>query len=243
MRTVQRTFPGMIFLAIFLSALILSGCHRARRDSSEDTKKETSITTPSPQEATQPGKPSKSSGPASIVETPGAPKGSTTAAEPGQDPISSGSVLLNPAVPKDAEMIQTRLAELKLYKGPIDGIWGKGSRAGLKVFKEENSLDDPEKWDKETQVLLFGGADTAAGASEEADEESISSGEIILNPDKEKDARIIQKRLAELGLYKGAIDGIWGKGSQAALRAFRERNSIVGRDKWDKETQLLLFHK
>jgi peptidoglycan hydrolase-like protein with peptidoglycan-binding domain len=140
-------------------------------------------------------------------------------------------------------MIQTRLLELGLYRGPIDGIWGRGSRAGLKAFKEKKSLENPEKWDKETQVLLFGGTGEAGLTSDEPDEESISSGEILLNPGDAKDARIIQKRLAELGLYKGPIDGIWGKGSQAGLKAFKEQNSIGSPDRWNKETQLLLFHK
>jgi peptidoglycan hydrolase-like protein with peptidoglycan-binding domain len=52
-------------------------------------------------------------------------------------------------------MIQTRLAELGLYKGAIDGKWGRGSRAALKAFKEKNALGDPETWDRETQILLF----------------------------------------------------------------------------------------
>ena len=52
-------------------------------------------------------------------------------------------------------MIQTRLAEMGLYKAAIDGIWGKGSEAALKAFKEKNSLSNPGSWDKETQMLLF----------------------------------------------------------------------------------------
>jgi peptidoglycan hydrolase-like protein with peptidoglycan-binding domain len=52
-------------------------------------------------------------------------------------------------------MIQIRLAELGLYRGPIDGIWGKGSRAALKALKEKNFLGNPDKWDKETRKLLF----------------------------------------------------------------------------------------
>jgi len=65
--------------------------------------------------------------------------------------------LLNPAVPEDAKMIQARLAERGFYEGAIDGIWGKGSRAGIKSFKEKHSLKDPDRWDKETQMLLFRG--------------------------------------------------------------------------------------
>lgn len=231
MRKTQRLFLGMVFLSVFLAAFVLPGCHRARKAPSDETTKEGAETNPAQQEK---GKSSESS----IL--PG------TEPEPSvsiSDPIATGSTLLNPAVPSDAEMIQTRLVELGLYRGPVDGIWGRGSRDGLKAFKEKNSLDNPEKWDKETQVLLFGGTGQPGKTSDEPDEESISSGEILLNPDHAKDARIIQKRLAELGFYKGPIDGIWGKGSQFGLKAFKEQNSMGNPDLWNKETQLLLFHK
>jgi peptidoglycan hydrolase-like protein with peptidoglycan-binding domain len=61
------------------------------------------------------------------------------------------------SVPQDTKKIQTRLAELGLYSGTIDGIWGKGSQASLKSFKKKQSLKNPDKWDKETQLLLFRG--------------------------------------------------------------------------------------
>ena len=238
----QRPFCGTIFLAILLSALLLSGCHRVRKGPSDETKKEAEAeTAPAQQEK---GKETKPSAPAATsVKIPTVSPAPAATAEPPLDPIASGATLLDPALPKDAEMIQTRLVELGLYKGAIDGIWGKGSRAGLKAFKEQNSLKDPEKWDKETQVLLFGGSGQPAQASEEPDEESITSGEVLLNPDNAKEARLIQKRLAELGLYKGPIDGIWGKGSRAGLKAFKEKNSLGAPDKWDEETQKALFRK
>ncbi len=233
---------GTVFLAIFLSTLLLSGCHRATKGPSDETKKEPAAeAAPAKQEKAKETKPSAPA--AAPAATPTAAPAPAAAAEPPVDPIASGTTLLNPALPKDAEMIQTRLVELGLYKGAIDGIWGKGSRAGLKAFKEQNSLKDPDKWDKETQILLFGGSAQAAQASGEPDEESIASGEVLLNPDNAKEARIIQKRLAELGLYKGPIDGIWGKGSRAGLKAFKEKSSLGTPDKWDKEAQKALFQK
>jgi hypothetical protein len=225
MKMPQRSFWGMIFLAIFFSALVLSGCHRARRTPADETKKGTFETEPAE------GKSSR---------TPGTEPASTGLV---LDPVASGTILLNPAIPKDAEMIQTRLVELGLYKGAIDGIWGKGSRAGLKDFKEQHSLGNPEKWDKETQALLFSGTGQINQPPENASEESSWDGEVLLNPDMVKDARMIQKRLAELGLYKGQIDGIWGKGSRAALKTYKEQNSLGNPDRWDKDIQKLLFKK
>jgi len=110
---------------------------------SEETKKEGPESTPAQQEK---GRISKSSSPA--VAAPASSKSTL-------DRIASGTILLNPAVPRDAKMIQKRLDELGFYRGTIDGIWGQGSRAALKAFKEKNSLGNSDKWDKETQKLLF----------------------------------------------------------------------------------------
>ena len=156
-------------------------------------------------------------------------------------PISGGFTLLNPAVPQDARMIQTRLAELGFYELPIDGLWGKGSRTALMAFKEKNSMGSSDKWDNETQILLFRETKLTGQSNSDPGQNPISSGSLLLDPSAPQDAKKIQARLAELGLYEGPIDGIWGKGSRAGLRLFKEEQSLKNPDKWDKETQILLF--
>jgi len=106
---------------------------------------------------------------------------------------------LNPAVPQDARIIQTRLTELGFYELPIDGIWGKGSRTALMAFKEENSLGSSDTWDDETQTLLLRETKPTGDSSVEPGHHPISSGSIILNPSEPSDAKKIQARLADLG--------------------------------------------
>ena len=144
-------------------------------------------------------------------------------------------------MPEDARVIQTRLAELGFYDLPIDGIWGKGSRTALMAFKEKNSLGSSDTWDTETQSLLLREDKPSAPSSSERDQHPISSGAIILNPSDPSDAKKIQARLGDLGLYEGVIDGIWGKGSRAGLRLFKQEHALKNPDIWDKETQMLLF--
>ena len=138
-------------------------------------------------------------------------------------------------------MIQTRLAELGFYDLPVDGLWGKGSRTALMAFKEKNSLGSSDKWDNETQTLLFRETKLTGQSNSDPGQNPISSGSLLLDPSAPQDAKKIQARLAELGLYEGPIDGIWGKGSRAGLRVFKEEQSLKNPDKWDKETQMLLF--
>jgi hypothetical protein len=55
-----------------------------------------------------------------------------------------------------------------------------------------------------------------------------------------QDARTIQGRLAELGLFSVAAGGIWAKDPRAALSGFKKK-SILKPGKCDKGTQVHLF--
>ncbi len=63
----------------------------------------------------------------------------------------------------------------------------------------------------------------------------------LLNPKDKTDTRAIQSRLKELGLYHGRVDGIWGKGTQAAIEAFRRIRGLPQKGPWDLVTQSALF--
>lgn len=63
----------------------------------------------------------------------------------------------------------------------------------------------------------------------------------FLDPQNLDDAKRIQEALKQRGYYKSNVDGLFGKGSLAALRAFRK--DTMGQDSaiWDMETQKMLF--
>jgi peptidoglycan hydrolase-like protein with peptidoglycan-binding domain len=180
--------------------------------------------------------------PAAAAAPPAAsPSEAPPPAEPPQDPVAAGAVLLDPSVSDDAKTIQRRLADLGYYKMAIDGAWGRGSRAALRAYKETNGLPQDEQWDKGTQIALFSKGASPVQPVDTSD--PIASGAVFLNPSDSQDVQTIQGRLAELGFYDGGIDGIWGSGTRAALRAFKEKNSLPAPEKWDKETQKLLFRE
>lgn len=54
--------------------------------------------------------------------------------------------------------------------------------------------------------------------------------------DNRADVVRLQKALAAAGLYEGAIDGRWGKGSAAALTAFQKKNGLTASGKPDAAT-------
>ncbi len=56
------------------------------------------------------------------------------------------------------------------------------------------------------------------------------------------DARIVQRRLQELGYYRAPIDGAFGPRSIAALAAFKQDHPRLPADEeWDLEAQRALF--
>jgi len=248
-------FRGVMLVSVILLVLSTMACPKKQTTPLPPEEKKEGVQPP-PKAAEEPQKEPVPTQPSTVQPPPPSPAPSPPPSAPSPPPpslppspktpspldqrlmaISNGEILLNPKVKEDAKLIQNRLADLGLYKGPIDGIWGKGSESALKTFKTENALPHPLRWDRETQMLLF----REMPSDPEVMKRAIARGEIILNPLIPQDAKLIQGRLAELGFYQGAIDGIWGKGSESALKAFKEKNGLGNPTQWDKETQLNLF--
>lgn len=63
----------------------------------------------------------------------------------------------------------------------------------------------------------------------------------LLNLKTKADAKRVQQALAAQGLYKGKIDGLWGKRSKAALARFRASLAMPATPDWDPATQAALL--
>lgn len=64
---------------------------------------------------------------------------------------------------------------------------------------------------------------------------------VLLDLKTKADAKRVQQALAAQGLYKGKIDGIWGKRSRAALARFRASMAMPATSNWDPATQAALL--
>ncbi|MBU4524067.1 MAG: peptidoglycan-binding protein [Desulfomicrobium sp.] len=63
----------------------------------------------------------------------------------------------------------------------------------------------------------------------------------LMNLKTKADAKLVQQALAAQGLYKGKIDGLFGKRSKAALSRFRASMALPATPAWDLETQAALL--
>ncbi len=70
----------------------------------------------------------------------------------------------------------------------------------------------------------------------------LASGTIFLDTAKRDDAAMIQSRLAELGFYNMAVDGLWGQGSRGALQGFQKAKNFTANGEWTLQSQMSLFN-
>ena len=125
---------------------------------------------------------------------------------------------------EDVLELQTRLKDLKYYTGNLSGRYREGTREAVKVFQGDFDLEVTGIADLETQRILFSTRYRPLRYGSEGDE-----------------VKALQKRLTELGYYKGKISGNFLEGTQNAIRAFQEKNLLYVDGVADDQTQELLF--
>jgi peptidoglycan hydrolase-like protein with peptidoglycan-binding domain len=119
----------------------------------------------------------------------------------------------------DAE-IQTRLIELGFLTGAADGIFGPRSVAALEAFQAYCGFEATGEKDEKTLEMLFGDPAALPTPSPTPMARGARDGE------EAADIKEIQERLKALNYLAGNADGIFGAGTEAALKAFQELNGL-----------------
>ena len=119
-------------------------------------------------------------------------------------------------------MLQAVLKNYGYYTSKIDGDFGPASKKALKEFQSSNNLNSDGILGKNTCKSLNNKANVVkktikATNSINADSQKAKSTE-ILN---------VQKRLSELGLYSGEIDGINGSRTKIAIKNFQNKAGLT----------------
>ena len=125
-----------------------------------------------------------------------------------------------------------RLAALG-YPVEETGRYGSTVREAVRLFQRANGLDDDGIAGKKTQQALFSVGAIAYGA-----------GKYPTLVRGDRDYALIytlQQRLKDLGYYTIKVDGIFGSGTQRAVREFQQVNGLSVTGKADNATQQLLY--
>ena len=119
--------------------------------------------------------------------------------------------------------LQEKLKKLGYYSGSIDGVYGSGTIKAVRAFQERNKLTVDGVAGTDTLKVLYS---SSAKEAEDEDEDKVVTEELRAGAYGEE-VRTLQKRLKELGYYKGSIDGSYGTQTVAAVKAFQTRNGLT----------------
>ncbi len=143
----------------------------------------------------------------------------------------------------DVKTLQTRLKELNFYSGAADGIFGGGTENAVKAFQKANSLSVDGVAGRNTHTALYrdasggtggtGGSGTGGGSQPSSSAPAYTR--VLKRGCKGSDVKTLQTRLKGLSFYSGVADGIFGGGTENAVKAFQKANSlsvdgVVGRN-------------
>jgi peptidoglycan hydrolase-like protein with peptidoglycan-binding domain len=128
-------------------------------------------------------------------------------------------VYVQPMPPQSVQQVQDRLRQTGFYNGRIDGVWGADSQSALERFQQAHQLQVTGQFNQATAATL--GLDPNMMVS-------TSAAAPWPPPDHLRPAsvRAVQARLRALGFYGGALDGVWGEGTQAAVERFQQGRGL-----------------
>ena len=134
----------------------------------------------------------------------------------GAVPASAKPAPTEPATANTAAEIkaaQTLLKQYGYYGGKLNGKLDSATKEAIKNFQHYNKLTENGKLDTETLTKLNGSDVVKAPI---ADKETANK----------EDVKHVQERLAYYGYYTMAIDGLYGNGTIAAVKAFQKANGL-----------------
>lgn len=171
---------------------------------------------------------------ASATPTPTPAPGVTPTPAPGSYPT-----LYRGMVNAYVTTLQLYLKDLGYYTIKVDGIYGVGTETAVRNFQIMNNLSANGVADDATQKLLYSGNAIGIGGGGVTPPSGYST---LRYGSRGTAVRTMQTRLAKLGYYYGAIDGIFGSQSEAAVRQFQNRNNLAVTGIADSATQTAIYN-
>ena len=139
---------------------------------------------------------------------------------------------------QDVLYTQDRLAALGYLTGISDGQYGAATKAAVLAFQKKNGLSADGVLGTNTRKRLF--SDGAIGAKETSQPDGVGERKLTLGM-KGDDVKSVQSRLDKFGYYSGALDGIYGAATVAAVQAFQARNGLTADGKVGANTVKILY--
>ena len=110
------------------------------------------------------------------------------------------------------------------------------------IKKEATAGTERLRTEAEKKATLWRAKSMGIPIEDASADSLVAAGVKLLDPAKPVETKIIQQRLSQLGYYNLSVDGLWGPGSRAALRAFKHDQGMGTSTTWDRATQRRLFY-
>jgi len=120
--------------------------------------------------------------------------------------------------------VQKKLKSLGYYSGSVDGDYGSGTKKAVLAFQKANGLKQTGNVNSSTLSKLNNGGNKSSKTSSSS---SSGSGSTCSPGDSGSAVKAVQKKLKSLGYYSGSVDGDYGSGTKAAVKAFQKANGLT----------------
>lgn len=144
----------------------------------------------------------------------------------------------------DVKSVQKKLIALGYLTGKADGVYGTATESAIRRFQTRNGLTSDGICGEDTVKALYSSAAIDAGSSVTPSPKPVdeSAPTRILRPGMSgEDVKSVQSRLDKFGYYSGALDGIYGAATVAAVQAFQARNGLTADGKVGANTVKILY--
>ena len=159
--------------------------------------------------------------------------GNVMAVTPDPSAPTAEPVIRSGAMGDAVVKLQSRLQELGYYTGAVDGQFGPGTRTAVTMFQEQNGLQADGIVGPATSQLLYSSDAKPAVTPEPTDVPTPTPDTMSVSA--------MQQRLADLGYYTGAVDGLSGSGTKKALTLFQQQHGLTADGIYGPATAKVLF--
>jgi len=127
--------------------------------------------------------------------------------------VTTKSLILRKSASKESKAVQTLKKGDKLEIDSATGDWYKVKAAGYSGYVMKSYVDASGKVEEKKEEKEEKGKESAT--------ESLRLG------DKGNAVKAMQTSLKKLGFYTSTVDGVFGKGTEKAVKAFQKKNKLT----------------
>lgn len=124
---------------------------------------------------------------------------------------------------EEVRNLQNQLKVMSCYAGPVNGNFGGLTQEGVIACQKRLNLVPDGIVGPKTMAALYGEMLPTATTTFS----NVAVGSDLKRGSQGQDVVALQQQLAELGFYQKAIDGDFGRGTEAALLAFQRVNGLA----------------